>query len=367
MISSGCNDSNAAQNRTVSPRSPSMIADASAKITRLPQFFGVKSRIERIAALGDGQRGFPDALKLAFPAVFFRVVVFVLADIPLILADILPQDRFRGLPRRFCADQPAHLRRQVSINCNFFRHGRIIAPLRYNSLFPQNSPNAQMHPPPVIAIDGPAASGKGRVSVLLAQKLGFHCLDSGAIYRAVALRAIRENAQNSESISKIAQHLSKNPQSLAKLLNDPELSAPETGERASQIAALPELRQKLLPLQRAKRIPPGLVADGRDMAAIVFPDAILKVFLTAKPDIRARRRLLQLQEKGISATIDSVRAELRARDQRDAERKHAALTLDPDAIVVESDSKSPEEIVRELEEKFRAAHFCPQHRAKTGA
>ena len=225
----------------------------------------------------------------------------------------------------------------------------------------------RMSPPPVIAIDGPAASGKGSIAALLARELGFHCLDSGAIYRAAALCALRQNADTPEAVADSAEKLAKNPDSLAKLLADPEISAPATGSRASQIAALPQLRAKLLPLQRAKRTPPGLVADGRDMATVVFPDANLKVFLTAKLDIRAHRRLLQLQEKGISATIDSVRAELRARDQRDAERKHAALTMDPAAIVVESDAKSPMEIVRELRTKFHAAHFCPQHRATTGA
>lgn len=221
--------------------------------------------------------------------------------------------------------------------------------------------------PPVIAIDGPAASGKGLISRLLAEELGFHCLDSGSLYRAVALSALRRQAENPEAVAALAQELAENPEELTKLLADSALSAPETGERASQIAALPQLRARLLPLQRARRLPPGLVADGRDMATVVFPDAVLKVFLTAKLETRARRRRQQLQEKGVSATIAGVRAELRARDQRDAGRKHAALVRDPVAHVVESDFKSPEEIVRELREEFHAAHFCPHHRAPTGA
>ena len=222
--------------------------------------------------------------------------------------------------------------------------------------------------PPVIAIDGPAASGKGLISKRLANALGFHCLDSGALYRAVALSALRQNAGAPQTLAAIALNLAEQPETLSNLLSEPALSASETGGKASEIAAIPELRAALLPLQRAFRRPPGLVADGRDMATIVFPDAILKVFLTAKLEVRAKRRVLQLQEKGIGATIDSVRAELRARDRRDQERKHAALARDPQAHVVESDSQTPGQIVRLLREKFHAAHFCPDNRApKIGA
>ena len=217
--------------------------------------------------------------------------------------------------------------------------------------------------PPVIAIDGPAASGKGLVSVRLAEALGFHCLDSGALYRVVALSALRRNAGDPSSLAAIALNLADEAEILANLLADPELSAPEVGGKASEIAALPEVRAALLPLQQGFRRAPGLVADGRDMATVVFPDAVLKVFLTAKLEVRAKRRVLQLQEKGIGATIDVVRAELRARDRRDQERKHAALARDPQAHVVESDSLTPDEIVRLLREKFHAAHFCPDNRA----
>ena len=212
-------------------------------------------------------------------------------------------------------------------------------------------------PPPVIAIDGPAASGKGVVSRLLAGELGFHCLDSGALYRAVALAALRRDARDSGEIAAAARALSAAPESLAELLADPALAAEATGRRASEIAALPALRAELLPLQRARRIPPGLVADGRDMALVVFPDAILKVFLTADLEVRARRRFLQLQENGLPATIASVRADLRARDRRDAGRKHAALSRHPQAHLADSGSKTPADIARELKAKFHAAHF----------
>ena len=217
--------------------------------------------------------------------------------------------------------------------------------------------------PPVIAIDGPAASGKGVISARLAEALGFHCLDSGALYRAVALFALRRNVGAAASLADVALNLRGEAGVLDDLLADPELSAPEVGGKASEIAALPEVRAALLPLQQGFRRAPGLVADGRDMATVVFPDAVLKVFLTAKLEVRAKRRVLQLQEKGIGATIDVVRAELRARDRRDQERKHAALARDPQAHVVESDSLTPDEIVRLLREKFHAAHFCPDNRA----
>ena len=218
---------------------------------------------------------------------------------------------------------------------------------------------------PVIAIDGPAASGKGVVSARLAEALGFHCLDSGGLYRAVALFALRQGggaATTGGGLAEVALGLGEG-RVLDDLLADPELSAPEVGGKASEIAALPEVRAALLPLQQGFRRAPGLVADGRDMATVVFPDAVLKVFLTAKLEVRAKRRVLQLQEKGIGATIDVVRAELRARDRRDQERKHAALARDPQAHVVESDSLAPDEIVRLLREKFHAAHFCPDNRA----
>lgn len=231
---------------------------------------------------------------------------------------------------------------------------------------PASPPASVVVAPPVVAIDGPAASGKGLISRLLAAELGFHCLDSGALYRAAALAALRRDARHPEEIAALARELAEQPEHLAALLADAALSAPATGERASQIAALPELRAELLPLQRSRRHPPGLVADGRDMAAVVFPDAVLKVFLTAKLATRARRRRLQLQERGVGATIASVRADLRARDARDAGRQHAALARDPAAHLVESDFKSPEEIVRELKARFRAARFCPHHRAPAG-
>ena len=236
---------------------------------------------------------------------------------------------------------------------------------------PSSSPTSPS-PSPVVAIDGPAASGKGTIAKLLAQTLNFHYLDSGALYRAVALSSHPPSepdpAPGSESPNPetAARRLASSPAALQTALAHPALHSPETGERASRIAAIPAVRAELLALQRAQRRPPGLVADGRDMASAVFPDAALKIFLAAPPEIRAKRRLQQLQSRGVSATIEKVRADLRARDQRDAGRQHAALAIHPGAQVVETEGRQPDDIVRELVRMFRSARVVPNHPAPTG-
>jgi CMP/dCMP kinase len=184
---------------------------------------------------------------------------------------------------------------------------------------------------PVITIDGPTASGKGTVAHKVADKLGFHFLDSGSLYRLTALTAIRRGADlhDEHAIAKLAEHL---PVSFAGgeiLLANENVSqairAEEVGNMASQIAAIPTVRQALYALQLGFRKPPGLVADGRDMGTVIFPNAQLKVFLTASVEARAQRRYKQLIDKGFSANMEDLLSDLQARDDRDTQRAIAPL------------------------------------------
>ena len=195
---------------------------------------------------------------------------------------------------------------------------------------------------PVIAIDGPSASGKGTVAARVAQTLGFHYLDSGALYRLVALAALRAGvaAEDQEALARIAEAMDVafGPGSVRLEGRDvaAELRSEEVGVLASKVAAHPAVRQALLRRQRAFRQPPGLVADGRDMGSIVFPDAPLKVFLTADVPTRAERRYKQLMEKGMYAKMGDVVEELRRRDDRDASRPVAPLKHYPDAVFLDT-------------------------------
>ncbi len=190
-----------------------------------------------------------------------------------------------------------------------------------------------MHPPepPVIAIDGPAASGKGTLARGVAEELGFHLLDSGALYRLVAVAAQRQgvDALDAQGLGAIAQDLDCAFRSEGVLLHgepvDTELRTEAVSSLASRVAAVPEVRGALLARQRAFRIFPGLVADGRDMGSVVFPDARVKVYLTASPEERARRRHKQLIENGMCASLSVLLQDLRERDVRDASRGHAPL------------------------------------------
>ncbi len=195
---------------------------------------------------------------------------------------------------------------------------------------------------PVIAIDGPTASGKGTVAARLAEALGFHYLDSGALYRLTGLAAARKAIDLSAEteIAEIARQLDIRFQGDKVFLADEDVSDEIRGEAAGQnasvVAALPRVREALLARQRQFREPPGLVCDGRDMGSVIFPDAVLKVFLTAAVEARAERRTKQLKQKGISAIIDDVVCELRIRDERDSNRPVAPLKRQDDAQLLDT-------------------------------
>ena len=202
---------------------------------------------------------------------------------------------------------------------------------------------------PVIAIDGPSASGKGTIAKRVAQALGYHYLESGALYRLVALTALRHGLGSEEAIAEAAREMDVVFVADEILLEDQDVSAQirhETvGNRASEIAPMPKVRQALLHRQRAFREAPGLVADGRDMGTVVFPDATLKIFLTASPEVRAERRYKQLIEKGISANLRALSRDLQERDARDANRAVAPLVPAPDSQVLDSTALSIEAVV----------------------
>jgi cytidylate kinase len=195
---------------------------------------------------------------------------------------------------------------------------------------------------PVIAVDGPAASGKGTVAAAVAQNLGFHLLDSGALYRLVALKAIESAAavDDETALTASAAGLGVVFRHGRIVLDGRDVTEAIRSEAvsraASRVAVHPAVRGALLARQRAFRQPPGLVADGRDMGTVVFPEAVLKVFVTASPEERARRRHKQLIEKGISSTIDSLLRDIRERDARDSGRAAAPLRPAPDAVLLDT-------------------------------
>jgi CMP/dCMP kinase len=202
---------------------------------------------------------------------------------------------------------------------------------------------------PVIAIDGPSASGKGTIAKRVAARLGFHYLESGALYRLVSLLALREGLADENAIAKVAEGMDVWFQGDEIFLEDQEVSLhirhEDVGNRASEIAPMPAVRRALLTRQRAFRRPPGLVADGRDMGTVVFPDAALKIFLTASPEVRAQRRYKQLIEKGIAANLGALSQDLAERDRRDATRAVAPLVPAPDSQVLDSSALSIEAVV----------------------
>jgi cytidylate kinase len=212
---------------------------------------------------------------------------------------------------------------------------------------------------PVIAIDGPSASGKGTVAARVAAALGFNYLDSGALYRLVALAAQRRSMSldDEAALANVAAQMdvgfsedrvSLDGDDVGALLRTEEASA-----AASRVAARPAVRQALLARQRGFRRPPGLVADGRDMGSIVFPDAPLKVFLTADVGTRAQRRHKQLMEKGMYAKIEDVVEELRRRDERDMNRPIAPLKHYPDAVFLDTTGLSVDQAVEEILRRWR--------------
>ena len=205
---------------------------------------------------------------------------------------------------------------------------------------------------PVIAIDGPSASGKGTIASRVAKQLGFHYLESGALYRIVALLSLREDTLAEKRLVALAEEMDVVFEEGDILLGDEPITdkvrSELVGKRASEVAKVPALRQALLARQRAFRQPPGLVADGRDMGTVVFPQAELKVFLTASPEIRAERRYKQLIEKGIDANLRALSRDLRERDERDAKRAVAPLVPAPDSQVLDSSALSIDEVVERI-------------------
>jgi cytidylate kinase len=213
---------------------------------------------------------------------------------------------------------------------------------------------------PIIAIDGPSASGKGTIAEKVAENLGFHVLDSGALYRLTALFALRKNVSllDEGAVAALAVELPAEFRQGQVWLAGEEVGqairAEEVGEGASRVAALPAVRTALLARQRAYAQAPGLVADGRDMGTVVFPQAQTKVFLTASPEARAERRYKQLIEKGNSANLAALVRDMRARDERDTQRAVAPLKPAPDALVLDSTQLSIDQVVAAVLERYRA-------------
>jgi cytidylate kinase len=207
---------------------------------------------------------------------------------------------------------------------------------------------------PVIAIDGPTASGKGTVAQLVAKQLGFHYLDSGALYRIVGFASLQKQIPFDQvnELVEMTQALQIEFKENNIFLDNQEITelirTEEMGLRASAVGAIPEVRKALFSLQRSFLRNPGLVADGRDMATVIFPEAVLKVFLTASAQIRAERRFKQLINKGIPAKIEILQSDLMARDARDTQRKDAPLVQSKDSYLLDTSEMDVETAVQKV-------------------
>lgn len=216
------------------------------------------------------------------------------------------------------------------------------------------SPTQTVASVPVITIDGPTASGKGTIAHRVADALGWHTLDSGALYRLTALAVKQKGVDPSDiqAVARVALELDVVFEAQNILLEGEDVTDTirheEIGSLASQIAPHTAVREALLERQRVFRRAPGLVADGRDMGTVVFPDASLKVFLVADAMARAQRRYKQLSDKGISANLTSLLEDMRLRDQRDRERATAPLVAAPGAITIDSSSLTIDETVNKV-------------------
>lgn len=214
----------------------------------------------------------------------------------------------------------------------------------------------------IITIDGPSGSGKGTIAALVAKKLGWRVLDSGALYRLTGLQARNQNADLNDagSLGKIAGQLDVAFLDGRILLDKQDVTdmirSETAGNDASRVAALPEVRAALLGWQQRCATPEGLVADGRDMGTVIFPQAALKIFLTASAEVRARRRYKQLKEKGMSVNLTSLVDEIRERDARDANRSEAPLRAADDALVIDSSALSIDEVLEQI--LGRAHEIC---------
>lgn len=215
----------------------------------------------------------------------------------------------------------------------------------------------------IVAIDGPSGSGKSTVAALLSRELGYIHLDTGAMYRAVALAAVIENiayddpARLDELCGRIRIDMSQNEDGVVISLNgrevNKEIRSPEMSLGSSAVSSVPEVRTHMVRLQREIGTTGGIVAEGRDMGTVVFPDTPAKFYLDASPDERAGRRWLQLKEMGIDEDQDKVRSEMEERDQKDASREHSPLKPADDAIHIDTTGMSIDQVVKELTDRVK--------------
>lgn len=230
---------------------------------------------------------------------------------------------------------------------------------------PRSTSQPDTDPAPVIAIDGPAASGKGTIAQAVARALDFRYLDSGCLYRLVALKALADGlpVDDEAILARVAEALDPRFDGSTVVLDGADVTQAIRREAvsaaASRVAVLPGVRGALLARQRAFRREPGLVAEGRDMGTVVFPDACLKIYLTASAEARANRRYKQLIDKGNSITIDSLLRDIRERDARDSNRAAAPLRAAGDAIIVDTSAMTIEATVLFVLQQYQALSARP--------